>query len=95
MLCHSCDETAYTHIHTYIYFPLTRTISHTHTHTHSAQVQTQFVRAQTWGLGPLSIHQPVMMTMALDGLVRGGPLDGEVIGITGYDLFRCVLTSSG
>eukprot|EP00983_Pelagomonas_calceolata_P056975 1144870-Pelagomonas_calceolata.AAC.3 len=53
------------------------------------QVQTQFVRAHTWTLGPISIQQPVMMTMTLDGLVRGGPMDGDVIGITGYDLFRC------
>mmetsp|Transcript_4215 Transcript_4215/g.11372 ORF Transcript_4215/g.11372 Transcript_4215/m.11372 type:complete len:593 (+) Transcript_4215:139-1917(+) len=54
----------------------------------SGKVQTQFVRAHTWTLGPISIQQPVMMTMTLDGLVRGGPMDGDVIGITGYDLFR-------
>lgn len=54
------------------------------------QVQTQFVRAHTWALGPIRIQKPVMMTMALDGLVRGGPMDGDVIGIIGYDLFRCV-----
>jgi hypothetical protein len=32
-----------------------------------------------------------MMTMPLDGLVKGGPPGGEVIGIVGYDIFRWVL----
>lgn len=57
-------------------------------HPPQVQVQTAFVRAESWGLGPLTILQPIFMTMALDGLVRGGPADGEVIGITGYDIFR-------
>ena len=52
------------------------------------QIPTQFVKARTWGLGPLTIASPVMMTMAMDGLVRGGPPGGAVIGIVGFDIFR-------
>lgn len=40
----------------------------------------------TWSLGPLTISNAVMMTMDLEGLVRGAP--GKVIGIVGYDVFR-------
>ncbi|GAX78814.1 hypothetical protein CEUSTIGMA_g6251.t1 [Chlamydomonas eustigma] len=52
----------------------------------SGKIPAQFIKAKTWSLGPLTIHNPVMMTMDLNGLVRGGP--GEVIGIVGYDIFR-------
>ncbi len=48
----------------------------------------RFVRARDWSLGPLHISQPVLMTMAVEGLVSGGPEDGKVIGIVGYDVFR-------
>ena len=50
------------------------------------QIPAQFIKARTWSLGPLTIAHPVMMTMDLRGLVRGGP--GPVIGIVGYDIFR-------
>lgn len=49
---------------------------------------THFVKAKTWALGPITISQPVMMTMSLDGLVRAAPPGADVIGIVGYDIFR-------
>ncbi|KAL6750622.1 hypothetical protein V8C86DRAFT_2802072 [Haematococcus lacustris] len=54
----------------------------------AGKVPSHFVKARSWSLGPLTIHQPVMMTMGLEGLVRGGPPGGTVIGIVGYDIFR-------
>ena len=46
------------------------------------QVPAKFIKARSWSLGPLTILKPVMMTMDLEGLVRGAP--GNVIGIVGY-----------
>lgn len=53
---------------------------------HALQVPARFIKAASWSLGPLTIRDPVMMTMDLEGLVKGGP--GEVLGIVGFDLFR-------
>ncbi|MEW5300335.1 MAG: hypothetical protein WDW36_003272 [Sanguina aurantia] len=52
----------------------------------AGKVAAQFVKVSTWSLGPLTISNAVMMTMDLEGLVRGAP--GKVIGIVGYDVFR-------
>jgi hypothetical protein len=42
------------------------------------QVPAQFVRARSWSLGGLTIASPVLMTMAIDGLVKVRPLrDGS------------------
>ncbi|GIL98802.1 hypothetical protein Vretimale_3999, partial [Volvox reticuliferus] len=58
----------------------------THAASISGKVAARFVRMSSWCLGGLCIRQPVLMVMALDGLVRGAP--GEVVGIVGHDLFR-------
>ncbi|GLI68595.1 hypothetical protein VaNZ11_013065 [Volvox africanus] len=58
----------------------------THAASISGKVAARFVRMSSWSLGGLCIQQPVLMVMALDGLVRGTP--GEVVGIVGHDLFR-------
>ncbi|GIL64859.1 hypothetical protein Vafri_18699 [Volvox africanus] len=58
----------------------------THAASISGKVAARFVRIGSWCLGGLCIQQPVLMVMALDGLVRGAP--GEVVGIVGHDLFR-------
>ncbi|EFJ43093.1 hypothetical protein VOLCADRAFT_96785 [Volvox carteri f. nagariensis] len=57
----------------------------THAASISGKVAARFVRLGSWSLGGLSIRQPVLMVMALEGLVRGAP--GEVVGIVGHDLF--------
>ncbi|GLC35855.1 hypothetical protein PLESTM_000375800 [Pleodorina starrii] len=58
----------------------------THAASISGKVAARFVRLGSWGLGGVSIRQPVLMVMDLEGLVRGAP--GEVVGIVGHDLFR-------
>ena len=54
----------------------------------SGKAAASVIRAASLSLGPLTIHDPLMMVMDLTGLVKGKTIDG----ILGYDLFRrCVL----
>ena len=52
----------------------------------TGQVGSRFRRADTLTLGPLTVRRPLLMEMAVSGLVRDAP--GPVVGIIGFDVFR-------
>jgi hypothetical protein len=54
-------------------------------------VPARFRRGASFGLGPLTLADPLFMEMPLAGLVSGGP--GPVLGIAGHDVFRAAVVT--